>query len=93
MALTRKFSGIVLVDLMRTEDLGQCFGLVMMPASTAFGASFWPECRRLTAIFGIPTIPHTGDCEGPGVAHNPRMTFIYVSGAGTDSSERCARLM
>ncbi len=79
-----KFSGIVLADLMRIEDLGSaldgydaCFDSLGASSAGMSEADYTRYTYDLTLAIAKAL-----------VSHNPRMTFIYVSGAGTDSSER-----
>lgn len=79
-----KFIEIVLTDLTRIEDLGSaldgydaCFDSLGASSAGMSEADYTRDTYELTLAIAKAL-----------VSHNPRMTFIYVSGAGTDSSER-----
>jgi uncharacterized protein YbjT (DUF2867 family) len=78
-----KFAEVVLADLSRIEDLGDalagydaCFDS-LGPSSTGMS-----EADYTRQTYGL-----TLTIANALVARNPAMTFIYISGAGTDSSE------
>jgi hypothetical protein len=79
-----KFSEIVLRDLMRIADLGNvlegydaCFDSLGVSSAGMSEAEYTRQTYELTLTIARAL-----------VMRNPGMTFIYVSGAGTDSSER-----
>jgi uncharacterized protein YbjT (DUF2867 family) len=78
-----KFSEIVLNDLMRIEDLGRalegydaCFDSLGVSSAGMSEAEYTRKTYDLTLTIAQAL-----------AMRNPGMTFIYVSGAGTDSSE------
>jgi uncharacterized protein YbjT (DUF2867 family) len=79
-----KFAEIVLADLSRIGDLGSalegydaCFDSLGASAAGMSEADYTRQTYELTLTIARAL-----------VTHNPGMTFIYVSGAGTDASER-----
>jgi uncharacterized protein YbjT (DUF2867 family) len=78
-----KFSEIVLADLTRIEALGSvlegydaCFDSLGISSAGLTEADYAQQTYDLTLTIAKAL-----------VSRNPAMTFIYVSGAGTDSSE------
>jgi uncharacterized protein YbjT (DUF2867 family) len=79
-----KFAEMVLADLTRIEDLGgalegydACFDSLGASAAGMSEADYTRQTYELTLTIARAL-----------VTRNPGMTFIYVSGAGTDASER-----
>jgi uncharacterized protein YbjT (DUF2867 family) len=79
-----KFAEIVLADLTRLADLGSalegydaCFDSLGASSAGMSEADYTQQTYELTLTIARAL-----------VTRNPGMTFIYVSGAGTDSSER-----
>jgi uncharacterized protein YbjT (DUF2867 family) len=78
-----KFAEVVLADLSRIEDLGDalsgydaCFDSLGPSSAGMSEADYTRQTYELTLTIANAL-----------VARNPAMTFIYISGAGTDSSE------
>ena len=79
-----KLAESVLADLSRIEDLGSglagydaCFDCLGTSAAGRSEADYTRQTYELTLTIAKAL-----------VARNPGMTFVYVSGAGTDSTER-----
>jgi uncharacterized protein YbjT (DUF2867 family) len=79
-----KFTQIVLTDLMRIGDLDHapegydaCFDSLGASSAGMSEASYTRQTYELTLTIAKSLL-----------LHNAGMTFVYISGAGTDSSER-----
>lgn len=78
-----KFAEVVLADLSRIEDLGDA-----LSGYDACFDSLGPSSAGMSeADYTRQTYELTLTITNALVARNPAMTFIYISGAGTDSSE------